>query len=31
MIFQERTYSVLIVSASQNFNTAMASLLPVSE
>ena len=31
MIFQERTYSVLIVSASQNFNTSMASLLPVSE
>lgn len=31
MIFQERTYSVLIVSASQNFNTVMASLLPVSE
>lgn len=31
MIFQERSYSVLIVSASRNFNTAMASLLPVSE
>ena len=31
MIFQERTYSVLIVSASQNFNTAMSTLLPVSE
>ena len=31
MIFQELSYSVLIVSASRNFNTAMASLLPVSE
>ena len=31
MIFQERSYSVLIVSASRSFNTAMASLLPVSE
>jgi len=31
VIFQERSYSVLIVSASRSFNTAMASLLPVSE
>lgn len=31
VIFQERTYSVLIVSASRNFNTALAPLLPVGE
>lgn len=31
VIFQERTYSVLIVSASCNFNTALAPLLPVGE
>lgn len=31
VVFQERTYSVLIVSASRNFNTALAPLLPVGE
>ncbi len=28
MVFQERTYSVLLVSASEKFNTALAPLLP---
>lgn len=31
MVFQERTYSVLIVSASEKFNTTTASLLPMTD
>ena len=31
MVFMERTYSVLVVSSSEKFNTAAAALLPVSE
>ena len=31
MVFQERTYSVLLVSASEKFNTSIRPLLPVSD
>ena len=31
MVFQERTYSVLVVSASEKFNTSTAALLPVTD
>ena len=31
MFFQERTYSVLLVSASEKFNTSISPLLPVSD
>lgn len=31
MVFRERTYSVLIVSASEKFNTMIMSLLPIAE
>lgn len=31
MVFQERTYSVLLVSASAKFNTAIMPLLPVTD
>ncbi len=31
MVFQERTYSVLLVSASEKFNTAIMALLPVTD
>ena len=31
MVFQERTYSVLLVSASEKFNTSISPLLPVTD
>ena len=31
MVFEERTYSVLVVSAGQKFRDAMAAMLPYSE
>lgn len=31
MVFQERTYAVLIVSAGERFNSALMGLLPVTD
>ena len=31
MVFQERTYSVLVVSASDKFNSSIMALLPVTD
>lgn len=31
MVFRERTYGVLVVSASEKFNSAMRTLLPMTD
>ena len=31
MVFQERTYAVLLVSAAQNFNSSIMNLLPMTD
>ena len=31
MVFQERTYAVLLVSAAQNFNSSVMNLLPMTD